>query len=141
MQKVLGSWEKQRALMVYEGACQVWTEGVTVPQLCYIRHPLPVAAVALLLAACVALLFSVFALFLTLPLQSTLKVLRVPCCIHSRRLPSWFQSAPRRMLRYATASLLFVFLRCNCAGWSCCIQPCKNSHLVLCDTHSRKCLI
>ena len=45
--------------MAYEGACQVWTEGVTVPQLCYIRHLLPVAAVALLLAASVALLFSV----------------------------------------------------------------------------------
>lgn len=74
----------------------------------------------------------------TLPLQSTLKVLRVACCLHSRRLPSWLQSARGRMLRRATASLLFVLLRCNCAGWSCCIQACKNPDPKLCDIHMRR---
>lgn len=46
--------------------------------------------------------------------------------VQSRRLPSWLHSSQRRMPRYATASLLFVLLRCNCARWSCCIQACKE---------------
>lgn len=106
--------------MAYRGACQVWTEGVTVRRLCDICRPgrrgrcSPLAG-----RLCGSFVLCVYASFLLLPLF--LKVLGVACCIHSRRLPSCLQSARGRMLRHATASLLFVLLRCNCVGWSCCV--------------------
>lgn len=87
---MLGSWEKQRALIAYEGACQVWTEGLTVAQLCYICHPgicgpfIGCFRGSFVLCVCASLF-----LFTTLPIQSVVKVLRLACCIHSRRLPSW----------------------------------------------------
>lgn len=140
---MLGSWEKQRALMAYGGACQVWAEGMTVLQLCNICHPGPCGrSIPLVCRLCGSFVLCVKAsLFLYLPLflsNQRRKVLRVACCIHNRRLPSWSQSAQRRMLRHATASLLFVLLSCNCAGWSCCIQACKKSELLLWDILIRK---
>lgn len=71
----------------------------------------------------------------TLPLQSTAKVLRMACCIHSWRLPSWMQTARGRMLRCATASLLFVFFRCNCARWIWGIQACTETWCCVTSIH------
>lgn len=144
VQKVLGSWDKQRALMAYEGACQVWTNGVTVPQLCYICHPGPCGRCSPLVGClCGSFVLSVcVSLFLLLlPFRSNqrwkcsglLVASTADACRHGCRVL-------RRMLRYATASLVFVLLRCNCAGWSCCIQVCKKSDVMLFDNHTRKSL-
>lgn len=132
---MLGSWDKQRALMAPGGACQVWTEGVIVQQLCCIRHPGPSGCcrplVGRLCGSFVLCVYAPLYLTATLPLCQHCKCSQ--WLVASRRLPSFSQSFLGHA--HATDPRLFVLLRCNCAGRNCCIQACKKSEVMLCGIH------
>lgn len=78
--KVMGSQDKQRALMACGGACQVWTEGVTSSCIKFAVHWLLVCSL------CDSFVLSLFGHHSSSLIDN---VSAQGALLHSRRLPSW----------------------------------------------------
>lgn len=98
--------------MAHDTMCQVWRGGDDSAAVVLHLQPLALLAVTLVLAVSVALLFFVFALSLSLYSSSPAVAVSVQrSLLHPQATPAVMVA--RRMLRYATASLLFVLLGCD----------------------------
>lgn len=120
--------------MAYEGACQVWTEGLTVPQLCYVCRPGIYSSLirrlrgSFVLCVCASFFFLLFSQ--CLKCSGWLVASTGGACRHGCRALEDACSDMQHLL-------LFVWLRCNCVGWSCCFQACNNADLMLCDVSNK----